>query len=130
MNLLLDTHTLLWAYWGDSQLSSTATSLIIDPANTIHVSPASYWEIAIKMGLRKLTLTESFLDFVEHAIFDNGFQILPIVPAHVAALIDLPRISTHKDPFDRLLISQSVAELMPVVSSDTAFDSYPVTRLW
>ena len=78
MKFLIDTHTLLWAYWADPQISATAIRLIFDPANRILVSPASHWEIAIKMKTGKLILREPFLDFVQHAVIDNGFAILPI----------------------------------------------------
>jgi PIN domain nuclease of toxin-antitoxin system len=92
------------------------------------VSPASYWELAIKVGLGKYTLTESYEDFIQHAIFDNGFLILPIEPRHTALLISLPL--HHKDPFDRLMVAQAMVEGIPLVSADPALDSYPITRLW
>jgi PIN domain nuclease of toxin-antitoxin system len=130
VNLLLDTHTLLWAYWADPKLSAAAAALITDPANRCFVSPASYWEIAIKIAISKLTLSESFPDFMQHAILDNGFAFLPIEPRHAAALIGLPQLPTHKDPFDRMFISQAIVEGMPIVSADSALDAYPITRLW
>jgi PIN domain nuclease of toxin-antitoxin system len=128
VKLLIDTHTLLWAYWADPQLSAAAARFITDPANTVFVSPASHWEVAIKMSTGKLTPRESFPDFVQHAIFDNGFVILPVEPRHTAVVATLP--FHHRDPFDRLLVAQAVAEQWPVVSADAAFDPYPVTRLW
>ena len=128
MKLLLDTHTLLWTYWGDAQMSATAIRLVTDPANRILVSPASHWEIAIKMKTGKLILREPFLDFVQHAIFDNGFDILPIEPKHTAWVATLP--FHHKDPFDRLLVAQALAESIPLVSVDATLDAYGVTRLW
>ena len=128
MNLLIDTHTLLWTYWGDPQMSAVGTRLITDPANRIHVSPVSHWEIAIKMRLGKLLLREPFMDFVQHAIIDNGFAILPIEPKHTALVATLP--FHHKDPFDRLLIAQAMAEGIPMVSADAAIDPYGVQRLW
>jgi PIN domain nuclease of toxin-antitoxin system len=128
VRLLLDTHTLLWFYLGDPQLSATARSLIEDPANEKLVSPASYWELAIKIGLGKYTLTESYEDFIQHAIFDNGFLILPIEPRHTAILVSLP--PHHKDPFDRLLVAQAMVEGIPIVIVDPALDPYPITRLW
>jgi PIN domain nuclease of toxin-antitoxin system len=128
VKFLIDTHTLLWAYWGDPQMSATAIRLIFDPANRILVSPASHWEIAIKMKIGKLILREPFLDFVQHAVIDNGFAILPIEPKHTAIVATLP--FHHKDPFDRLLIAQALAEGVPLVSADTVIDSYGVQRLW
>lgn len=128
MRILLDTHTLLWFYLGDPQLSSTARGLIDDPANTKLVSPASYWELAIKVSLGKYVLTESYDDFIQHAVFDNGFVILPVEPRHTAALISLPH--HHKDPFDRLLVAQAIVDRIPLVSGDSLLDKYPITRLW
>lgn len=128
MTILLDTHALLWAYWGDPQLSAAAIRLIFDPANRVLVSPASHWEVAIKMKTGKLTLRESFIEFVQHAVFDNGFGILPIEPNHTGLVSQLP--FHHKDPFDRLLIAQALSEGVPLVSADAALDAYGVTRLW
>ncbi len=128
MNLLIDTHALLWVYWDDPQLSASSANLITDPNNRVFVSPASYWEIAIKIKTAKLVLRESFLDFVQRAIFDNGFAILPIEPRHAAIVTTLPFF--HRDPFDRLLIAQSLVEGMPLVSADVAADPYGVQRMW
>lgn len=127
MRLLIDTHTLLWAYWADPQLSARAIQLLFDLDNQILVSPASHWEIAIKMKIGKLLLRESFLEFVQHAIHDNGFAMLPIEPAHTSIVSTLP--FHHKDPFDRLLIAQALAESIPIVSADAALDPYGVPRL-
>jgi PIN domain nuclease of toxin-antitoxin system len=77
VRLLLDTHTLLWFYLGDAQLSGRASALILDPGNSKVISPASYWEIAIKVSLGKYVLNEPYEDLIQHAIFDNGFDILP-----------------------------------------------------
>ena len=128
MRILLDTHTLLWFYLGDARLSGTARTGIHDPGNTKLVSPASYWELAIKVSLGKYVLTETYDELIQHAIFDNGFAILPVEPSHTAALIALPY--HHKDPFDRLLIAQAQVEVTPLVSADALFDAYPITRLW
>ena len=128
MRLLLDTHTLLWFALTDPQLSGTATSLIIDPDNEKLVSPASYWEIAIKISIKKYVLSKSYEIFMDEAIDKNGFGYLHIEPKHTAALTTLP--FHHKDPFDRLLIAQAIIEGIPIISGDTVLDSYPVKRLW
>jgi len=128
VRILLDTHTLLWFYLGDAQLSGTARTATLDPGNSKQVSPVSYWELAIKVGLGKYLLTEPYDDFIQHAIFDNGFAILPVEPRHTTALITLPH--HHKDPFDRLLIAQAQVESIPIASADAVFDKYPITRLW
>ncbi|HEX4612082.1 MAG TPA: type II toxin-antitoxin system VapC family toxin [Urbifossiella sp.] len=75
-----------------------------------------------------MTLREPFPDFVQHALLDNGFGILPIEPRHTEGVATLPY--HDRDPFDRLRIAQAVVERMPVVSADPAFDEYPVARLW
>jgi PIN domain nuclease of toxin-antitoxin system len=128
VRLLLDTHTLLWFYLGDAQLSGRANALILDASNRKVISPASYWEIAIKVSIGKYVLNEPYEDLIQHAIFDNGFDILAIEPKHTAALTRLP--FHHKDPFDRLIIAQAQVEGVPVVGADTAFDQYPIVRLW
>ncbi|MBA4067291.1 MAG: PIN domain nuclease [Isosphaera sp.] len=128
MNLLLDTHTLLWFALDDPQLSRPAGALIRDLANTKFVSPASYWEIAIKTSTGKYTLAVPHATFFEGAITDNGFRVLHLEPRHTAVVAALP--FHHRDPFDRLLVAQALAEGMPVVSADTALDPYGVQRLW
>lgn len=128
MRLLLDTHALLWFLLDDEHLSAAAKALIIDSANDVEISPASYWEIAIKISLRKYHLPESLEVFFEREIATNAFRLLAIEPRHVAPLTSLPFY--HRDPFDRLLIAQAMVEAIPIVSNDPAFDAYPVTRLW
>ena len=128
MRVLLDTHALYWYIEGDSQLSATACTLIRDASNEVLISPASYWEIAIKISLGKYALPESYEGFMERELTGNDFRILPIEPRHTAVLIDLP--FHHRDPFDRLLVAQAISEQIPLVSGDTALDAYPVTRLW
>ncbi len=128
MKLLLDTHALLWFALDDPQLSRAADALIKDPGNEVWVSPASYWEIAIKMSVGKYSLTVPHQVFFEGAIADNGFTILPIEPRHSAAVVTLPH--HHRDPFDRMVIAQAIVEAMAVVGTDAAFDAYPVRRLW
>jgi PIN domain nuclease of toxin-antitoxin system len=90
VNQLLDTHALLWFYLDDPQLGIAAEAAIRDPNNRTFVSPASYWELAIKISVGKYTLAESFDDFIQHAIYDNGFTVLSIEPKHASALISLP----------------------------------------
>lgn len=128
MRLLIDSHTFLWFVLKDLQLSRAADALITDPANDILVSPATYWEIAIKVGKKKLDLMASYDDFMKRGIEGNDFEILPIETRHTSLLTTMPM--HHKDPFDRLIISQALVEQIPVVSVDADFDSYGVTRLW
>ncbi|ETX02905.1 type II toxin-antitoxin system VapC family toxin [Candidatus Entotheonella palauensis] len=128
MRLLLDTHTFLWFLLDDPSLSTTAKALIIDPDNDIEMSPATYWEIAIKISLGKYELPEPYEAFMEREIATNDFRILPIEPRHTAVLTTLPH--HHREPFDRLLIAQAMVENIPILSIDTAFDAYPITRRW
>jgi PIN domain nuclease of toxin-antitoxin system len=126
--LLLDTHAFLWYVLIDPQLSAAARAAINDPANDVFVSPASFWEIAIKMSTRKYTLTVPYGDFMRQGIDGNDFEILPIEPRHTAALVAMPY--HHKDPFDRLLVAQALVEGMPIVSADSSLDAYGVNRVW
>jgi len=128
MRLLLDTHAFLWFVLDEPQLSATARALIADPSNEIDVSPATYWEIAIKIRLEKYILPDPFQEFMEREIAINRFNILPIEPRHVAPLTTLPL--HHKDPFDRLLVAQAMVEQIPLVSNDSDLDAYPIRRLW
>lgn len=128
MRLLLDTQAFLWFLLDDPRLSATAKALIADPNNDVEVSPASYWEIAIKISLGKYSLPEPYAVFMEREIAANQFRILHIEPKHTAVLTTLP--FHHRDPVDRLLIAQVIVEQIPIVSSDLAFDTYGVRRLW
>jgi PIN domain nuclease of toxin-antitoxin system len=128
VRLLLDTHTLLWFALNDSRLSKVAMASITDRANTTLVSPASYWEIAIKISVGKYALAEPYETFLQNAIDKNGFSLLHIEPRHTAILTTLPY--HHRDPFDRLLIAQAMVEQVPLVSGDTALDVYPIQRVW
>ncbi len=130
MRLLLDTHAMYWYLEGDPKLSSTAQALIQDITNEILISPASYWEIAIKVSIGKWTLNRPYEEFIDLALKQYGFQVLPILPPHTARLIGLTFPPNHKDPFDRLMVAQAIAEGIPLVSVDPKLDVYPITRLW
>lgn len=130
MRLLLDTHTLLWYTLNDPQLSATAQSEILDSSNDVCVSPVSYWEIAIKVSIGKLTVQQPFEDFIDVCRSQYFFSLLPIEPEHTACVASLAFPPNHRDPFDRLLIAQAMVEQIPIVSGDTAFDCYSVTRVW
>jgi PIN domain nuclease of toxin-antitoxin system len=128
MRLLLDTQTLLWFGLDDARLSSPARALIEDGNNQVAVSPASYWEIAIKIALGKYVLTQPYEPFFQHVFAANAMTILPVEIRHTAILTTLPQ--HHRDPFDRLIIAQALAEGLPIVGNDSTFDAYGVTRLW
>jgi PIN domain nuclease of toxin-antitoxin system len=128
MRILLDTHAFLWFVLGDVQLSHNARTMIEDSAHEKLISPAVYWEIAIKIGIGKYVLAEPYETFMDRGINQNGFVILPVEPRHTAVLTTLPHY--HRDPFDRLIIAQALVEQISVVSDDEAFDYYPITRHW
>ena len=128
MNVLLDTHTFLWFVWDDAQLSQTAKDAITDPNNRKLVSVASIWGIAIKISLQKLDLGMPYLPFMRSQMAINLFEILPLTLEHGAEISRLP--FHHRDPFDRLMIAQSMSERIPIVSADSAFDAYSIKRIW
>ena len=128
MRLLLDTHAMYWYIAGDPQLSAIARTLIQDASHDILISPASYWEIAIKVSLGKWNLNRAYEDFIDLALNKYGFGVLPILPSHTAAVIGLS--FHHKDPFDRLLAAQAMVEKIPIISNDPVLDAYGITRLW
>ena len=126
--LLLDAHALLWFVWDDPRLSAGAKALIEDADNRKLVSVATCWEIAIKVGLGKLDLGEPSRSFLPREITRNNFALLPISVDHATMVEGLTQ--HHRDPFDRLLIAQSMVESLQVVSADAVFDQYGVSRLW
>ncbi|MGA9382274.1 MAG: type II toxin-antitoxin system VapC family toxin [Phormidium sp.] len=128
MKFLLDSQAFLWFVLNDSALSQVACDLIIDPLNDILLSPASYWEIAIKISIGKYQIPGNFETWMEHQIQVNEFEILPIKVAHAAAIVTLP--FHHKDPFDRLLVAQILTENIPIISADAMLDNYAITRYW
>jgi PIN domain nuclease of toxin-antitoxin system len=128
MNLLLDTQALLWFVLDDSQLSETARESIIAADGIVYVSPASLWEVAIKISLGKYALPMPIAAFWDDQLLANDFTLLPISVAHTARVAELPY--HHRDPFDRLIIAQSLVEMIPVVSSDELFADYGVERIW
>ena len=128
MRLLLDTHTFLWYTATPANLSTAALSILNDPNNDVLLSMASAWEMSIKAALGKLGLSQKVVPFVQDQIALNGFQLLPISLDHVALVEELPL--HHRDPFDRLLVAQSLAEDIPIVSVDGALDAYGIQRIW
>jgi PIN domain nuclease of toxin-antitoxin system len=131
VKLLLDTHTLLWHADGDPQMSVTATSLIGDPSNELFISMATVWEIAIKVGRKKLTLSAPYATFIQRAITGYGLIVLPITTDDCVGYEALPFPDPqHRDPFDRMIVTHALRDGLAIVGVDTSFDSYGVTRLW
>jgi PIN domain nuclease of toxin-antitoxin system len=128
VRLLLDTHTLIWAVDDPSKLSGPATTALQDPANELLLSAATVWELAIKIGQKKLALSVPYRQWMDRAIADLELTLLPITVEYAEKQAGLP--SHHKDPFDRLIIAQALVDGIPVVCADPAFDAYGVTRIW
>ena len=128
MRFLLDTHVVIWWVDQDRLLSVPAHEAIADPQNELNVSAATIWEIAIKTGIGKLKLSRPYRDWMNQAISDLRAKILPISVDYSHAQTSLP--PHYGDPFDRLLVAQSIVEQVSIISSDVAFDSYGVNRLW
>jgi PIN domain nuclease of toxin-antitoxin system len=128
MNVLLDTHAFLWWIADDPRLSQTARDAISDPDNEILVSAASAWEIAIKVGIGRLTVPAPAKRFVPSQVQRNGFVALPIQFEHALGAEGLPR--HHKDPFDRMLVAQARAEKLILVTDDPLIQRYNVETLW
>ncbi|OGQ86796.1 MAG: twitching motility protein PilT [Deltaproteobacteria bacterium RIFOXYA12_FULL_58_15] len=126
---LLDTHAFLWAVTNDSQLSGPARAIFLDEKNSLHLSVASIWEMAIKSSIGRLSLQTDLRTFLDEQLPLNGIRVLSITRSHAQEVEQLP--FHHRDPFDRLLVAQSVHEEMQLVSVDTVLDAYDnVKRVW
>jgi PIN domain nuclease of toxin-antitoxin system len=128
VRLLLDTHALLWWLAGDEALSGPARTAIANGGNEIFVSAASTWEIATKHRLGKLPGVAAIAADLQQAITGQGFTGLPISIRHGQAAGALP--GPRRDPFDRMLMAQALADALVLVSNETIFDAYGITRLW
>lgn len=131
MRLLLDTHTFLWHADGSPRMSATATALLVDPTNELFLSIVTAWEVAIKVGLKKLALSAPYPDFMAKAVTGYGLAVLPVTFDDCTEYETLPfPLPNHRDPFDRLLIAQAKRHGLGIVGADANFDAYGVTRLW
>jgi PIN domain nuclease of toxin-antitoxin system len=128
MRLLLDTHTFIWFVTDSPRLSTTAKAFIEDEYNEKLLSIASIWEMAIKHSVGKLSFELPFMVFVEQQMLQNSISLLSIQIDHLNVVANLSL--HHRDPFDRLIIAQAMAEQIPVVGTDAVFDSYSIQRLW
>lgn len=122
MKLLLDTHLLLWAAGEPNRLSADARTLIEAPENELFFSAASLWEIAIKRGLGRDDFQVD-TRLLRRGLLDNGYSELPIGSEHAVAIEGLPSI--HKDPFDRMLVAQSMVEGITLLTADAYVAQYP-----
>lgn len=128
MKLLLDTHAFIWWDSEPGKLSPRALALCEDPANQVHLSVASLWEIKIKQQLGKLVLASPLSEIVKAQQETNGLVLVDVKASHTYALEDLP--GHHKDPFDRMIIAQAKAEALCVISHDGIMRKYPVAIEW
>ena len=119
MQILLDTHMLLWWLADDSRLPKRARTLMADPTNRLTVSAVTAWEIAIKQALGKVTIDGN----LEQAVHEQGFAVLPVSLPHAAETLMLPTI--HRDPFDRMLVAQARVESLPLLTVDPHILQYP-----
>ncbi len=128
---LLDTHTFLWFVSGASELSNTARNLIENDHHEIYLSTASLWKISIKVAIGKLQIRGPYETVIDD-LTDNEISLLPLNFSHTVCQTKLP--FHHRDPFDRILVSQAIVETLDFISGDQIFDLYlaeqSVTRIW
>jgi PIN domain nuclease of toxin-antitoxin system len=127
MRLLLDTHTFIWYVTDNPRLSAHVKLLIEDENNEKLVSIASIWEMAIKHSIGRLNFSLPFMEFVGQQLTVSNIGLLEINLQHIEVVASLPL--HHRDPFDRLIIAQSMAEQIPILSVDAIFDAYAIARL-
>lgn len=128
MRLLIDSHALIWYVDQHQQLSPASHAALSNPVNDLLLSAGSIWEIAIKIGLGKLVLTEPYSRWMSQALDDLGITVLPITVEYADAQASLPK--HHADPFDRLIVAQALVEGVSIVSADSRMDAYGITRIW
>ena len=128
MKVLLDTHIFLWWISDDSRLSDRAREVIGDGRNELFFSAASGWEISSKAGLGRLDVPEDLQRFIADQLSRNAIQVLPIYLSHALHTGSLP--GHHRDPFDRILVSQAILEKLPLLSADPQISPYPVQVVW
>ncbi len=128
MRVLLDTHAFLWWISDDPRLSKKAKEIIADGRNELFFSAASGWEISIKAGLGRLKVAGDLQRFIADQLSRNVIRVLPIYLSHALHIRTLP--DHHRDPFDRILVSQALLEEMPLLSSDPQISRYSVGVVW
>ncbi|MBL9080531.1 MAG: type II toxin-antitoxin system VapC family toxin [Planctomycetales bacterium] len=128
MSFLLDTHVLIWALDEPAKLSARASQVLQDPAIDVFVSPASIWEIALKVSINKLRLSQPFGDWLKTTFIDFRPELLHILPEHVEYVARMP--FHHRDPFDRMLVAQSAVSQIPLLSCDAQLSAYGVQLFW
>ena len=127
MNLLLDTHTVIWFLNGDDRISKKAIQLIENPDSKNYVSSASIWEMTIKLSIGKLDIGGDLND-IRNQFIENSFELLPVSFENIITLYELP--FHHRCSFDRLVISQAISHELTVISADINFQKYDVQLIW
>jgi PIN domain nuclease of toxin-antitoxin system len=127
MKAILDTHAFLWALAGDARMSRHARDIFAGPTD-LSLSIASIWEILIKVQSGKLNFPLPAGPYVLSKLAENSIKSLPISIDHLLALERLPM--HHRDPFDRMLIAQSMEEGWPIITADPMFKHYPIRVIW
>lgn len=127
MKFLLDTHVILWTAVQQS-LSLRATEAFLDSGNELYLSAASYWELCIKQSIGKLTLMPSWIAVLDEVMLLNHIQWLPLAKEHCQKLVTLPML--HNDPFDRIMIAQTLCEDLTLMTADANIRRYTVPTLW
>lgn len=120
MKILLDTHVLVWALSSPERIKPKVQDLLVDTDNIVFVSIASLWELQIKKSLNKISLPDDFISQLQ----ENGFELLDINYKHIAKLDELPLI--HRDPFDRMLVAQTIHENLSLVTNDLEIMKYNI----
>lgn len=126
MDILLDTCAVLWFLNGDEKMPVSARDIILNAENTIYVSIATVWEVAIKLSIKKLDFDGGIDGFIE-ALEIEDFSLLEISPEHIKTVVSLPLI--HRDPFDRMVIAQAMRENIPIMTTDSEIQKYDINTI-
>ncbi|MGO4885178.1 MAG: type II toxin-antitoxin system VapC family toxin [Bryobacteraceae bacterium] len=126
--ILLDTNALLWILAGDPKLSRRVRAAVTSPHADVRVSVVSAWEIAVKFQIGKLSFALPIEQVLSEVLSGVTWPVLSVLPAHIMALLELPAI--HRDPFDRLLIAQALAESLTLATADERIQEYKISTIW
>jgi len=128
VKLLIDTHAMLWILQGSTKLTEKAAEVFTDVDNEVFFSAVSYWEICLKISLGKLQLRDSWSTDLDHIFEKNMIRWLPLKKGHLLGIVNLPWI--HRDPFDRMLIAQAMAEDLSFITADSNILKYNIEVIW
>ena len=128
MKIVLDTHIFLWLITDNDRLSDKSKQAFINSDNELFFSIASYWEICIKISIGKLKLSKNWDKIIKDELMVNSVKLLPISTEHCFQITQLP--FHHRDPFDRIIISQAIIEQMHIMTIDSYFSQYEVNIVW